>query len=218
MTEKLRIEEALKTSEIRYRRLFESAQDGILILNGVSGSIDDVNPYLLGLLGYSYDEFIGKMLWELGAFKDINANKDRFNSLVENDYIQYNDLPMKTKGGNVIAVEFVSNVYMVGTVKTIQCNIRDITLRKKAEKELRESEKKFEEHIRQTQKLVSLSALAASVAHEFNNVFSLILISAETIAVGPDIKTKTAFYAANIIDAAKRGASAVKRLSIFTSG
>ena len=124
---------SLKNSEIRYRRLFEAAQDGILILDALTGRIEDVNPYLINMLGYSRDEFVEKKLWEVGAFRDIESSKDAFEALRENQYIRYEDLPLKAKNGQLIQVEFVSNVYLVGKVKVIQCNIRDITDRKRAE-------------------------------------------------------------------------------------
>jgi PAS domain S-box-containing protein len=124
----------LKDSELRYRRLFESAQDGILILDGETGMIDDVNPFLAHLLGYAREEFINKKLWELGAFQDIQESKEAFEALQKNEYIRYEDLPLKAKNGDMIDVEFVSNVYFVGARKVIQCNIRDITTSKIAAK------------------------------------------------------------------------------------
>lgn len=127
--------EALQDSEKRYRRLFESAKDGILILDAGTGKVVDVNPFLIELLGYSYDEFRGKHIWEIGAFKDIAASKDAFQTLQENKYIRYEDLPLETNDGHSIAVEFVSNVYLVDHSKVIQCNIRDITAHKRAKAE-----------------------------------------------------------------------------------
>ena len=135
LREKERIGEALQDSEKRYRRLFESAKDGILILDADTGKVVDVNPFLMQLLGYSYDEFCGKYIWEIGAFKDIAASKDAFNILQENEYIRYEDLPLETKNGQPVAVEFVSNVYLVDHSKVIQCNIRDITAHKRAKAE-----------------------------------------------------------------------------------
>ncbi len=136
ITERTRAEQALVASEVRYRRLFESAQDGILILDAETGMIVDVNPFLVDLLGYSHEEFLGKEIWELGFFKNIAANKSNFIELQQKGYIRYKDLPLETASGTTINVEFVSNVYHVGHKKVIQCNIRNITERKQAEEEI----------------------------------------------------------------------------------
>ncbi len=133
LLEKEKTVEALQDSEKRYRRLFESAKDGILILDAETGSVVDVNPFLLQLLGYSYDALIGRYIWEIGVFKDIAASKEAFKILQDNEYIRYEDLPLEAFDGRPIAVEFVSNVYLVDHRKVIQCNIRDITARKRAE-------------------------------------------------------------------------------------
>jgi PAS domain S-box-containing protein len=133
VTERKRAEEAKIASEIRYRRLFETAQDGILILDADTGQIVEVNPFLITMLGFSRDQFLGKKLWEIGLFKDIVASKDNFEELQRMEYIRYEDLPLKTSDGRHIAVEFISNVYTVNNKKVIQCNIRDVTERKLAE-------------------------------------------------------------------------------------
>jgi PAS domain S-box-containing protein len=133
-TEPKHSEEALRASELRYRRLFETAKDGILILDAQTGQIRDVNPFLVNLLGYTYDEFIGLPLWEIGPFKDIKECKLAFLELQDKEYIRYESLPLETKDGRSIAVEFVSNVYGLSAgTRVIQCNIRDITQRKQAE-------------------------------------------------------------------------------------
>jgi PAS domain S-box-containing protein len=123
------LELALEVSELRYRRLFETAQDGILILDANTGKIIDVNPFLLDLLDYPFESMIGLRLWEIGQFQDIAANRAAFKALQTNEYIRYENLPLRTKTGREIQVEFVSNVYFVGSDKVIQCNIRDISAR-----------------------------------------------------------------------------------------
>ena len=134
-----RILNTLKVSEMRFRRLFETAQDGILILDAITGKINEVNPFLMDMLGYSRDEFLGKKLWQIGAFKDIKAIKADFLKLQRERYIRYEDLPLQAQDGHKIAVEFVSNVYTVDGKKVIQCNIRDITDRKRAENDLKKA-------------------------------------------------------------------------------
>ena len=130
-------QEGLRTSEIRYRRLFEAARDGILILHAETLKITDVNPFMTELLGYSRDEFLGKELWEIGLFGDKAASQAAFRELQETGYLRYEDLPLQTWRGERREVEFVSNVYTEGDRQVIQCNIRDITDRKRAEEERR---------------------------------------------------------------------------------
>jgi PAS domain S-box-containing protein len=147
IAERTRIREALHTSEIRYRRLFETAKDGILILDADTGRIADANPFLLDLLGYSQAELLGRMLWEIGPFRDIAASRDAFRKLQKMKYIRYDNLPLETKDRRHKHVEFVSNVYRENGTKVIQCNIRDITLRHQAEEALADASKELEKRV-----------------------------------------------------------------------
>src|SRR5271157_3339047 len=117
--------EGLRVSESRYRQLFETARDGILLLNAGTAQIEDVNPYLIEMLGYSHTEFLGKKLWEVGSFADIAQSKEMFAELQAKGYVRYEDLPLKTRAGAPIEVEFVSvsNSYDCEGIKVIQCNI-----------------------------------------------------------------------------------------------
>lgn len=144
VVEMRRAEKALSVSETRYRRLFETAKDGILILDAETGKIMNVNPFLIEMLGYSEEQFVEKTIWDIGIFKDIVANRDNFLELQLKEYIRYEDLPLQTADGRQIDVEFVSNVYLVDDVKVIQCNIREITDRKRAEAALALEKKIFE--------------------------------------------------------------------------
>ena len=151
----------LRDSETRFRRLFETAQDGILILDAKTGKIEEVNKFLIDLLGYSRKEFLDKKLWEIGAFVDTDKAKDAFKKLQTKKYIRYENIPLQTKNSHLINVEFVSNVYKVDQKKVIQCDIRDITDRKKVEKLLKEAtERKL--------------AFVATVSHEFKNPLAII--------------------------------------------
>ena len=163
-------DEVLKASEMRYRRLFETARDGILILDAGTGQIADVNPFLLEMLGYSHDEFLGKKLWEIGPFKDIKESRRIFGQLQEKGYVRYEHLPLETKDGRHVDVEFVSNTYWVKDQQVIQCNIRDITERKQAE----QIRQKLESQLRMAQKMEAIATLAGGIAHQFNNALHMI--------------------------------------------
>ena len=139
ITEQHQAEAKVKASEVRYRRLFESAKDGILILDAHSALITDANPFIAEMLGYSQDQFVGKALWQIGLFKDVEASKVAMRELQEKRYIRYEDLPLQTNDGQRINVEFVSNVYGEEGEAVIQCNIRDISERKRLEESLRQN-------------------------------------------------------------------------------
>ncbi|MGB8634217.1 MAG: EAL domain-containing protein [Rhodanobacteraceae bacterium] len=130
-------QEALRISESRYRRLFETAQDGILLLNADTAQIEDVNPYLIDMLGYTHTEFLGKKLWEVGAFSDRAESKEMFAALQANGFVRYEHLPLKSKTGARVDVEFISNTYDVEGIKVIQCNIRSIADRVRADAKTR---------------------------------------------------------------------------------
>ena len=149
---------SLKDSEVRYRRLFEAAQDGILILDARTGLIEDVNPHLIYMLGFSRAEFTKKKLWDVGAFKDIETSQAAFKALQENETIRYEDLPLKTKDGRLIPVEFVSNVYVAGGKKVIQCNIRDITEHRRMENAHLESDARFRRLVEQLPTVIYTNA------------------------------------------------------------
>jgi PAS domain S-box-containing protein len=138
ITERKQAEAAVEDSELRYRRLFETAQDTILIFDAGTKKIFDANPFIESLLGYSKAEFVGKELWQLGLFQDVEESKAAFRELQEQGYIRYENLPLETKDGRKVEVEFVSNFYQVDHRPVIQCNIRDITERSRLERQTHE--------------------------------------------------------------------------------
>ena len=130
---------AWRKSEVQYRRLFESARDGILILDERSGEIIDANPFMCELLGFDLAYFMSKELWEIGLFADIAANQAAFRDLQAKGYIRYDHLPLETRDKRRVDVEVVANTYEAGGQVVIQCNIRDCSERFRLEKEIRTS-------------------------------------------------------------------------------
>ncbi len=199
-----RAEALLRASEIRYRRLFEAARDGIFILDAETGIILDANPFMTDLLGYSHEEYLAKHVWEVGAFSDLIANRTAFEKLRQDRYIRYDDLPLKRKDGRLVDVEFVSNVYPADGHDTIQCNIRDITGRKLTEKKL------F-----QAQKMAAVGILTGGVAHNINNLLSVIVGNVELLRTRARHDEQSEEYAHEAIEAALRGAQLISHMLAF---
>jgi len=138
--------DALKISERQYRRLFEAARDGILILDSDRGQVTDANPFMTELLGYSHAELIGKELWQIGLLGDKAASLEAFGRLKRDSYIRYENLPLVNRRGEQRQVESVSNLYRENGHMVIQCNIRDITDRRRIAAELVAADQAVAEH------------------------------------------------------------------------
>jgi PAS domain S-box-containing protein len=226
-------EEGLQASEVRYRRLFESARDGILILNGDSGEIVDVNAYLIEILGFSKDQLLGKQLWEIGTFKDIAASKAAFVELQARDYVRYDDLPLESRDNIITHVEVVANGYMEAANRVVQCNIRDITERRLAEADLVQTNRRLTstllkleaktqelasmtQQLWQASKLATMGELAASVAHELNNPLATISLHTEML-VGRSAPDDPDLQSLRVIEQeVERMATLVSNLLLFS--
>jgi len=195
-------DDALRTSEARYRRLFESAQDGLLILDAYTGRITDVNPFLIRLLDYPREEFLGKALWDIGPFKQVQESKAAFRELQDKEYIRYENLPLEARSGRRINVEFVSNVYRVNGKRVIQCNIRDLTDRKRAEESFaaqgRELAKQVEKLARSRQALEDKTVMLQSVLDSMSEGLVVADVQGKVIIWNPAADKLLGLNAANI--------------------
>jgi diguanylate cyclase (GGDEF)-like protein/PAS domain S-box-containing protein len=127
----------LQASAIRYRSLFETAKDGILLIDFENGQVTDVNTSAINLLGYGRDHFLNQKLWDIQPFKDIPTCQTAFAELQYSEFVRFDHWLLEAKDKSPIDVEFVANVYQVNGTQIVQCNIRDITDRKQAEARIR---------------------------------------------------------------------------------
>ncbi len=156
---------AFSASELRYRRLFETAHEGILLVDPATRRIIDVNPFMIEFLGYSRLEFIGRELFEIGLLHDEAASRAAFLELQTRGYIRYDDLPLQARDGRCVEVEFISNRYREGDAWIIQCNVRDITARKQAEAALAEADLKLIRHADELEATVSRRTAELNVSN-----------------------------------------------------
>lgn len=133
IAERKEAEKLLRFSENSYRRLFETSKDGILMIDPLTGTITDANPFLLDLLGYTRELLVGEPFWSVGLFQDQEASLKVLRELQECHVIRYEELPLHSKNGQTRFVEFVGTLYQANGHEAIQCNLHDITDRKLAQ-------------------------------------------------------------------------------------
>ena len=171
ITERKQLESTLKDSEQRFRRLFETANDGILLLEKSEFKIHDANPAITGLLGYSSEDLIGSHLKDVGFPEDIDTPQEILQALNKDGIYYYRDALLKNKDKQDVDAD----IYMVDKAVLVQCNIRDITEKKLAAKRL----EKIHDQLQQSQKMEAVGTLAGGIAHDFNNILAVILGNAE---------------------------------------
>ena len=214
---------AIRASELSYRRLFEAVRDGIMILEADTGIISDANPFLVRMLGSSHVELVGIPIWELGLISDRASNKAKFEQLKMHGYARYDNLPLETKDGRKIAVEFVGDVYHAGDCSMIQCSIRDNTERKQTEGQIRDIGAELEQQvIERTAQLEfakeELHAFNHSVSHDLRAPLRHVLGFVDLLQrdTGATYSLESLRHLTTISEAAKRMGYLIDDLMDFT--
>jgi two-component system cell cycle sensor histidine kinase/response regulator CckA len=197
--------QALENSELQYRRLFETAQDGILILDASTGQIIDANPFVLDMLGYTREQLLGRRLWKIGLFKDRAMSESALATLNREGHVRFENLPLETKDGRQREVEFISNVYNADHHEVIQCNIRDITDRRH-----------LETKVQQVEKMEAVCQLAGGVAHDYNNILMSTLLRLNLLMEDPGLSEGTRSMVRQLEGDARRAAGLTRQLLIFS--
>ncbi|HYX20808.1 MAG TPA: PAS domain S-box protein, partial [Thermoanaerobaculia bacterium] len=204
VTDRSNAERALRASEAQYRMIFETAREGIWLMDAETGKLLDVNPFLIDLLGYSREELIGRRPWEIGLYEDGETARSRFEAKLAGGFGFEQEVSLGTKSGQTVYVEAITNTYRLGDRLVTQANLRDVTERTK-----------LQDQVRQMQKLDSIGRLAGGVAHDFNNLLNIISAHSTLLAREGLAADKRAESAKSIEKAVERGSAVVKQLLTF---
>lgn len=212
MQEKRVAEEALVASEMRYRRLFESAKEGIVLMEAGSQQITDVNPFMLNLMQVKRKDVLGNKIWDIGLNKEQGTLEEAFEAIENDGYIHCEDIFIQPFPEIQIDLELTCNTYSIDSKKLIQCNLRDITERRQGEKE----KDKIRAQLFQAQKMEAIGTLAGGVAHDFNNLMTAVQVSTDVAMMKVDETDLIFRELKEIRFAAMRASGLIRQLLLFS--
>jgi len=141
-------QQSIKSSEIKYRRLFETSKEGLILIDASTGIISDINPFVIDFLGFNREFYVGKKLWEILPVKNIPETKQAFKEIIEKGYVRFDELELNSEDQRKVKIEFISISYSVNGNKLIQCHLWDITERKLLQEKLNSSAKQRAEDLK----------------------------------------------------------------------
>jgi len=201
ITERRQLEDLRAKYEYRYRHIFETASDAIVLFDTEGGQIIQANKATETLLGYSEAEYLGKKLPDIGVPLSTNDFPTMMQALDKTGILNFESIRVKTKSGQ----EIYTDVYMVNRAAFCQCNIRDVRERKNLEAQLFHA-----------QKMEAIGTLTGGIAHDFNNILNVIMgygtMVMDTLATDSPERGKMS----EVLVAADRAADLTKRLLIFS--
>jgi two-component system CheB/CheR fusion protein len=199
------ITERKRAAEVRYQRLFESARDGIVLVDAISAEILDLNPFTERLLGFPKGELVGRKLWEIEPTANVPTLREVLERVRDQGALRMDDWPLLTKDGRELQAEVIANTYADGERRAIQFNIRDVSARKK-----------FERELQQTQRLEGLGLLAGGIAHDFNNLLTGILGNASLAYSELPVDQSVRMRLREIVQAAESAAFLTRQMLAYS--
>ncbi len=208
-----RMEEALRRSEEQYRQIVEGAQEGIWMADA-GNRTTFVNPKLGDILDYTTEEMIGRSVFDFiapAAISDLESRLLRRQSGLSDDY----DLLVRRRDGTPVWTRVTASPLrdVSGNYAGSLAMVTDISERRQAE----EAHRRMERRLEQAQRIDSLGRVAATIAHELNNVLMGIQPFAEIIgrAAGRDERISNA--AEQICNSVRRGKRVTEEILRFTN-
>jgi len=208
ITDKELAQLALEDSEERFRRLFETAKDGLILVEKKKGHVVNANPAFCKLLGYTQQEIIGKSLKEFGFSINLDDIDIILEKLVITGLVSYEDISVKNKLGSKIHID----LQVIDRSRFLQCNFRDITERKIAEIE----KDILTDQLSQAQRMETVGTLAGGIAHDFNNMLAVIFGNAELALNDISPENPARHNIEEVLEASIRAKDLVRQILTFS--
>ena len=204
--------EALKESEEKFRNIFEFSNDAMFVIDSKIDRIIDTNFKAVQMLGYdSIDELLSTPISTIHR-NEMSKMMDFVNSVYKRGKGYSNELTCLTKDNTRLPAEISASLIKIQGYRYIITSVRDVTKRKKAEKE----KQHLERQLLQSQKMESLGVMAGGIAHEFNNILTGIIGNAE-LSINKTVKYSDVYEnVKQILKSSWRGAKLVKQILTFS--
>jgi PAS domain S-box-containing protein len=201
-TERKRAEDALRAARERFRALLEQSSDAIAVV-APDGALLFASGAAPRILGYAPEELLGRKLFELIHAEDVERVRAMLGEALHNPgAVIAAEYRARRRDGQWVWLESVSvNRTREPLVGGIVCNFRDVTERKQ-----------IEEHLRRAQKMDALGRLVGSVAHDFNNVLTAVLLYTGLLLTQLTPEGDAHRHADEIRRAAEQGSALVREL------
>jgi two-component system, cell cycle sensor histidine kinase and response regulator CckA len=175
---KARMERLLKESESRFRSMFENSPVAYLALDA-SGNCLDSNPEFCELLGYEWNELIGKPFVEFWAPETQHPYQASFAAFPDHGKLQMElELIRKDRARLTVVLEGRVQRNMESEFLRMHCILHNISERKRGEAERLQ----LSQQLQQVRKAESLNCMAGAIAHHFNNMLTVVMGNLELIA------------------------------------